>query len=259
MKYTILPFIIAGLSVSVGQANADAPNLRGKTFCFPAKDVPKLVSELAEVKDEYRNIVDVRLQPRFIIKDDGVWPDRFYLAKKGEVVTELPFSRETGAVPNFIPATTARPDTDICVDDPTRAARPEDDEGLYFEMGLSPLFKSTSGKHSFVQLEEAAKDGKKFYKKMLPGALAIFMPDTDYFAIRMINRKAVPTATALTGDVTQDLDIEAVKDMWVISLDDIEDLNADTLVVGGGAYDLQPVPSPKTMRKFGMGDAANAE
>jgi len=217
------------------------------------------VGELAEVKPKRRNIVDVRLQPRFIIKDDGIWPDRFYLAKDGEVVTELPFSRETGAVPTFIAAASERPDTDICVDDPTRADRPEDDEGLYFEMGLSPLFKSTPGQHDVAELEEAAKDGKKFYKKMLPDAVAIFMPDTDYFAIRMIDRDAVPKAIAVSGDVRNPLNMEAVKDMWVISLDDIEEANADRILIEGGAYDLQPVPSPKTLRRFGIGEAANAE
>jgi hypothetical protein len=259
MKYAILPFALTLLWGTVTPAFAEDQKLRGETFCFPAKDVPKLVGELAEVKPKRRNIVDVRLQPRFIIKDDGVWPDRFYLGKDGEVVTELPFSRETGAVPTFIAAATERPDTDICVDDPTRADRPEDDEGLYFEMGLSPLFKSTPGQHDLAELEEAAKDGKKFYKKMLPDAVAIFMPDTDYFAIRMIDRKATPIAIAVSEGVKNPLDMEAVKDMWIISLDDIEDANADRILIEGGAYDLQPVPSPKTLRRFGLGDAANAE
>ena len=256
MKYAILPFTVSLVWGLAAASFAKAPELRGETFCFPVKDVPKLVSELAQVKAKRRNIVDVRLQPRFIIKDEGIWPERFYLAKDGDLVTELPFSRETGAVPNFIAAATARPDADICVDDPTRADRPEDDEGLYFEMGLSPLFKSTPGQHSFAELSEAAKDGKKFYKKMLPDALSIFMPDTDYFAIRMVDHKIIPTANVLTGDTKKPLNLEAVKDMWVMSLDDMEDAGGDTLIINGGAYDLQPVPSPKTLRKFGLGDAA---
>lgn len=258
MKYAILSLAVTLLCMTSGKALADTADLRGETFCFPAKDVPKLVSELAKVKPKRRNIVDVRLQPRFIIKDEGVWPEKFYLAKGGTLVTELPFSRETGAVPSFIAAATARPDTDVCVDDPSRAERPKDDEGLYFEMGLSPLFKSTNGEHSLAELEEAAKDGKKFYKKMLPDALSFFMPDTDYFAIRMINRMAKPTAIGISGNREQSLKLEAVKDMWVVSLDDIKASGANRLTIKGGAYDLQPVPSPKTMRRFGLGEAANA-
>jgi hypothetical protein len=257
MKHVILTLIITIACGIAAPAFADTPALRGETFCFPAKDVPKLVSELAEVKDKRRNIVDVRLDPKFIIKDGGVWPDRFYLAKDGELVTDLPFSRETGAVPSFLPAATERPDTDICVDDPTRAERPADDEGLYFEMGLSPLFKSTPGQHAISELEEAAKDGKSFYKKMLPSVVAMFMPDTDYFAVKMKDRAAVPMVSAETAADIRKLPLEQVKDMWIVSLEDIKDAEAMKIIVQGGAYDLQPVPSPKTLRRFGWGDAVD--
>ena len=145
-------------------------------------------------------------------------------------------------MPNFIEAAIARPDTDICVDDPTRAEKPADDEGLYFEMGLSPLFKSTPGQHSLAELEEAAKDGKSFYKKMLPGALAVFMPDTDYFAIKMVDRKAVPMAKALSGEDEKSLELEAVNDMWVVSLDDIEDFEATHLAVSYTHLTLPTTP-----------------
>ncbi len=259
MKYAKLPFVLMILCGLPSVAFAGDSKLRGETFCYPAKDVPKIVKELAQVKAKRRNIVDVRLEPRFIIKDGGVWPEKFYLAKDGEVVTDLPFSRETGLVPDFISAASTRPDTDICIDDPTRADRPEDDEGLYFEMGLAPLFKTTTGEHSVAELEEAATDAKKFYKKMLPDVVSIFMPDTDYFAIKMVDPKAVPTVFASLAASETQLSLEAVDDMWVVSLDDILEAEAEGLSVRGGAYDLQPVPSPKTLRKFVVRDTANAE
>lgn len=258
MKYAILTLMLMLPFGLAATAHADDETaLRGDTFCFPAKDVPKLVGELAEIKEKRRNIVDVRLEPRFIIKDGGVWPDKFYLAKDGVLVTDLPFSRETGVVPNFIEAASARPDTDICVDDPTRADRPDTDEGLYFEMGLAPLFKSTTGEHNLAELEEAAKDGKIFYKKMLPSVVSLFMPDTDYFAVKMKDRAAVPMVCAHAGGLETKLPLEQVKDMWVVSLADIKDANATNINVKGGAYDLQPVPSPKTLRRYGWGDAVD--
>jgi len=238
-------------------AFAGDDKLRGDTYCYPAKDVPKIVGELAEVKAERRNIVDVRLQPRFIIKDGGIWPEKFYLAKDGELVIDMPFSRETGAVPSFIEAASAHPDSDICIDDPTRADRPEDDEGLYFEMGLAPLFKATTGKHSVAELEEAAKDAKKFYKKMLPSVVSMFMPDTDYFAIKMIDRTAVPTAFISLNESETELPLVLVDEMWVLSIDDIAEVEGASLTVRGGPYDLQPVPSPKTLRKFVVRGAAD--
>lgn len=249
MKYAILPFVLSVLCGTSSAAYAGDVKLRGETFCYPAKDVPKIVGELAKVKPKRRDIVDVRLNPRFIIKDGGVWPEKFYLAKAGEIVTDIPFSRATGAVPTFIEAASARPDTDICIDDPTRAHLPPD-EGLYFEMGLAPLFKTTNGQHSIAELREGAKDAKKFYKKMVPDIVSIFLPDPEYFAIRMADRTAVPTAFANTGHSEVALPLVAVNDMWVVSLNDITDNQAKSLDVRGGAYDLQPVPSPKILRKF---------
>ena len=259
MKYAILPFLLTAICSVPSVAFAGDDKLRGDTYCYPAKEVPKIVGELAEVKPERRNIVDVRLQPRFIIKDGGIWPEKFYLAKDGEFVIDMPFSRETGAVPNFIEAASANPDSDICIDDPTRADRPEDDEGLYFEMGLAPLFKTTTGLHSVAELEEAAVDAKKFYKKMLPGVVSMFMPDTDYFAIKMIDREAVPAAFASLEQSETELSLVALDDMWIVSLDEIAEIEGANLRVKGGAYDLQPVPSPKTLRKFVMKNAADEE
>ena len=252
-----IPALLVTLSTALAAPAFADEDLRGETFCFPAKDVPKLIDELAEVDEDRRDIVDVRLEPRFIIKDGGVWPDRFYLADEGELVTDIPFDRETGATPTFIEAATARPDTDICVDDPTRADRPADDEGLYFEMGLSPLFHNETGEYTLAELEEGAKDGKKFYKKMLPGVVAMFMPDTDYFAVKMEEIGAKPSVAALTANGETPLTLESVKDMWIVSLDEIEDLDATGMVIRGGKYGLQPVPSPKTLRQFGWGDATD--
>jgi len=213
MKYAKLPFVLMILCGLPSVAFAGDSKLRGETFCYPAKDVPKIVKELAQVKAKRRNIVDVA---------------------------------------------STRPDTDICIDDPTRADRPEDDEGLYFEMGLAPLFKTTTGEHSVAELEEAATDAKKFYKKMLPDVVSIFMPDTDYFAIKMVDPKAVPTVFASLAASETQLSLEAVDDMWVVSLDDILEAEAEGLSVRGGAYDLQPVPSPKTLRKFVVRDTSRS-
>jgi len=124
-------------------------------------------------------------------------------------------------------------------------------------MGLAPLFKETTGLHSIAELEEAAKDAKKFYKKMLPDIVSMFMPDTDYFAIKMIDRTAVPTAFASLNESETELSLVPVDEMWVVSLDDIMEIEGASLNVRGGPYDLQPVPSPKTLRKFVIKAAAD--
>ncbi len=254
MKYAITLLAVTVSALTFQTTFAKDVKTRGETFCFPAKDVQKLVEKLSTIEAKRRDVVDVRLKPRFIIKDGGIWPERFYLAEDDAVLMELPFSRETGDVPNFLMAAVANPDSDICIQDPTRAERPEDDEGLYFEMGLSPYFKTATGTHNLVDLEKAAKDGKKFYKVMLPGWAALLMPDADYFAIKMLEPGTTPMAFTSTANGEVAIESEVVKEMWVVSLDDIEAASGSNLIVRGGAYNMQPVPSPKNLRRFGWGE-----
>jgi|GEM_PF-1018357 len=237
----------------VSPASAKAVETRGETFCQPTKKAVKIVDELSEVKEEYRDVVDVDIDPRFLIKDGGVWPERFYLSEDGKSVKDLPFSKEDGRVNGFMASARAYPNTEICIDDPTRAKRPADDEGLYFEMGLSPFFHNRSGRYDMEELKEGTKDGKNFYKKMIPGALSMFMPDTDYLAVKYEDRSAPLRAYVVLDGVETLMKGEKVKDFYVISFKNMEDWDAEGLVVKGGAYNLQPVPSPSVMRRFGWG------
>lgn len=234
-------------------AGAASVEKRGENFCFPTKKAIKVVDELSEVKSQYRDVVDVNIDPRFLIKDGGVWPDEFYLGEAGKPVKVLPFSKTDGRVDGFMAAARAYPETDICVDDPTRADKPADDEGLYFEMGLSPYFHNHSGHYDMAELKEGTEDGKKFYKKMIPGALAMLMPDTDYLAVKYEDSSAPLRAYVLLDGVETLMKGEKLKDFYVISFKDMEAWKAEGLVIKGGPYNLQPVPSPSIMRRFGWG------
>jgi hypothetical protein len=135
-----------------------------------------------------------------------------------------------------------------------RADRPHYDEGLYFEMGLSPLFHNPSGRHDMAELKEGTKDGKTFYKKMIPGAVRLFMPDTKYLAVRYNDfRTSGAQIFAQVGETEVPLEAELYKDMHVIAYDDLKDMGASAMIVRGGEYQLQPTVSVKTMRRFGWG------
>ncbi len=233
--------------------HADGPKLRGEVFCFPAKDVTRLVDNLKKVKAERRDVVDVNINPKFLIKDGGDWPERFFLRGKTTEI-DIPVEKPSGLTPSFIKEVYAHPESDICIADKSRANRLEYDEGLYFEMGLSPIFHNSSGRHAMKELEEGAKDGKKFYKKMIPAVVRIFMPDTDYLAVRY-NDLRVDGAEifAQVGDENIKLSAELFKEMHVVALDKLQDMGASGLIVKGGAYHLQPTVSVKTMKKFGWG------
>ncbi len=246
-------FLVGCAFLILSPENAIAGEKRGEIFCQPTKKAIKIVDELSEVEERYRDVVDVDIDPRFLIKDGGVWPERFYLSEAGRSVKDLPFSKEDGRIEGFMDSARAYPETEICVDDPTRADRPADDEGLYFEMGLSPFFHNRTGHYSMEELKEGTKDGKNFYKKMIPNALTMFMPDTDYLAVKYEDKATPFRAYVILDGVETLMKGEKVKDFYVISFKNMEDWGAEGLVVKGGAYNLQPVPSPSVMRRFGWG------
>jgi len=231
-----------------------ASETRGEIYCFPTKGVPKLIERINAIDDKRRNIVDVDIDPKFVIKDGGVWPDAFYLAKDGEILIDLPMSRETGRVPKFLEAIIAEPTSDICVLDPTRAHKPVDDEGLYFEIGLSPYFHNPTGEHNIDDIIEGSRDAKSFYKKMIPPAFRMFMPDTTYLAVKYQDKALQTPGTAKIFARVDGQDValesEAFKDFVVVSGKALRKMGASALIVQGGAYDLMPIPSLDIMRKF---------
>lgn len=238
---------------AAAQSDASSKKLRGEIFCFPAKKVPKLVKKLGEVKETRRDIVDVGLMPRFLIKDGGDWPDRFFIrTKTGNI--DIPIKKPSGETPKFLKIAKANPKGDICVADKTRADRLAGDEGLYFEMGLAPLFHNRSGEHDLAELIEGAKDGKSFYKKMVPGPVSVILPDTKYLAVRYddFRRKAMIYARVNGKEIL--LMPEPFKDLHIVPLSTLKDMGASALVVKGGTYQLQPTVSAKLMKKFGWGE-----
>lgn len=253
------------LAPAYAQTSADTKALesshgiRGAIYCYPAKGVPKIVERINAIEAKRRDVVDVNIDPKFIIKDGGVWPKSFYLAKDGEPITYMPFSRKDGRTPTFLAAIAAHPDSDICVDDPTRADKPADYEGLYFEMGLSPQFHTAIGEHDMADIAKGSRDAKVFYKKMIPSIYRIFMPDTEHLAVTYEDPalqapEAQAEIFARVGQVDIPLEFERHKEMFVISGTALAQMGATALIVRGGAYDLQPVPSPSVLRKF---DKAN--
>ena len=249
--------ILAGLlSFGVaGTAQAES-KLRGEVFCFPAKDVPKLVKKLGEVEAKRRDIVDVSLEPKFLIKDGGGWPERFFIRTDTSEL-DVPVEKPSGNTPTFLKTAMDNSGGDVCVADKARANRPENDEGLYFEMGLSPLFHNRSGRHDMPELKQGTKDAKTFYKKMIPAAVRMFMPDTKYLAIRYDDLRLTSQVFASVNGAETALTPELYKDMHVVSFKDLEAMGAEALIIKGGGYQLQPTVSVKTMKRFGWGEDAD--
>ena len=122
MKIRLTP--IALLFLMMPNLTFAADKLRGDVFCFPAKDVPKLVNKLSEVKQEQRDIVDVKLNSKFLIKDGGDWPERFFLRTESSEI-DIPIEKPSGLTPTFLEQANAHPQSCLLYTSPS----PRDQRG----------------------------------------------------------------------------------------------------------------------------------
>ncbi|WP_371396052.1 hypothetical protein [Fretibacter rubidus] len=230
----------------------DREGIKGLTSCFPAKYATEIKDKLADKSEKRRDVVDITFNPQFKIYDGGTLPDRFFL-KLGQ--SEVPFTvTDAGTVPDFSDVVIGGAgEGDICIEDAARQGRPADDEGLYFEMGLTPYFQTSGPRYSLTELEEGTKDGKSLYKTMVPAVARMFMPDTDHLSVQ-VEGDIVPIVTAMKGEqVIGDLKTERYGEGYIFALDDVEDMGADAVEIST-PHKLAPVPSIKTMRRFGIGE-----
>ncbi len=241
---------LTGTPAQADDFNKDG--VRGDSYCFPAKYAAKTIRAMANIPSEKKDIVAVNMKPKFRIYDGGDLPDRYYIIDQE---TSLDFTvTPNGDVTDFIDIVSqANQSADLCIDDPARAGLEYDDESLYFEMGLTPFYKNTSGRHDITDLKKGSKDGRFHYKKMIPSAIRFFMPDTRCLHIRYEAVDNIPQIFADVSGTLKPIKTEYYNEGYILHLDDLEKINADALIIQGGAYKLSPVPSIKTMKRFGIG------
>ena len=111
-----------------------------------------------------------------------------------------------------------------------------------------------------TELKEGTKDGKSFYKKMIPAAVRMFMPETNYLAVNYDDlRVSGAEIYARVDGKDIPLTAELYKEKHVVSFKQLKDMGANALIVKGGAYSLQPTVSVKTMKRFGWGPEEDEE
>ncbi len=259
MRHIFSAAIMSASMLAFSAASADdydREGVRGEVYCFPTQDAVETVTKLQGAKEDRKDVVAPPLTPRFRIFDGGELPQGFFLrGDDNQVLTDIPVQPD-GTTPAFISKIfSAEQGSDICIQDNTRIGRPGDDEGLYFEMGLTPVFKNISGRYAIDELTEGCKDGKSLYKKMVPAAVRILMPSADHLSLTYETEDTPFQATAYKdGEALPEIETEIYNEAYVFDLEELEDIGADTLVISGGAYSLSPVPSVKTMKKFGIGE-----
>jgi len=246
----LIGFGLMGTSAQADDFNKEG--IRGDSYCFPAKYAAKTIRAISKVSPERKDVVAVNMKPQFLIYDNGSLPDKYYIVDQDQTI-DLTINSD-GQVPDFIEKVSqADAGAELCIDDPARAGLSNDDESLYFEMGLTPFYKNRSGRHDMAELAEGTKDGKSQYKKMIPAAARLFMPDTRCLHIKYDKQDTPPQILASVGGQLLPIETEYYNEGYVLHFDDLIKMDAEALIIQGGSYKLSPVPSVKTMKRFGIG------
>ena len=247
----ILPLALILFTSFVAPAfAADGDDIRKATECRPAKDIIKLFSKFDKLKPGQRDTVDAIFDTKFIV-ENGPFPDRLYYSHDG---IEMPFTiSPDGAVPDFAKITKQPQDGDLCIDDPTREGLHREEDGLEFSVDFDVKFKNMSGAHSLAELKDGAKDGKSFYKKLMPGPMKLMVPTLTYVSVTYDDASTAPDIQALKdGAPVEGLIIEPFGTTSVISLKHLEEIGAEGLKITGGAYMMEPSPSIEKMKSMGF-------
>lgn len=230
-----------------------SPELREETRCFPAENIVKFISRFDGLKDSQRDSVDSNFNPSVEILDDGALPDRLYF--KSGTVEETVLMEEDGQLPTFISrAKTADEETEICIQDKSRAGTPVDSPGAGLSMSFNIRYINRDGSYDMAELADGLKDGKSFYKKMVGGPAALLVPNMTHLVVSYEDEQVTPQIEAFNGDVRIDgLVTEPFDGAYVVTFKDLKKLGATHLKISGGDHFISPAPSIKTMKKFGIG------
>jgi len=243
------------LSAPIGYADdeEEAVELRKETSCFPAEGIADFMKRFDELDASRTDTVHAVFEANISIRDEGGFPDRFYL-KSGDEENTLSFDDE-GIVQDFTPLIKAAPDgTEICMQDKARAGTSGDQPGVTFNLPVSIRMKNQSGTYDIAELQDGLKDGKAFYKKMVGGAMALLVPKMTHVVIAYEDEATPLDFTVFKGDEPIAApESEAFNGGHVIRFKDLKKAGVTTLKVGGGAHTINPAPSVKTMKKFGIG------
>jgi len=221
--------------------------------CFPAKGLVKMVRKFKGLKPD--RIDTVNTVPTMIIKttDGGAMPERVFFRNGGEE-TGFNFD-ESGNVTDFKKIGDLSKKGELCMQDKIRAAKPDGESGIEMDIDFDVLFRNKSGTHTMAELLDGTKDGKSHYKKMFPGPMSIFVPKMTHVGIEYQGDDIPPQISAMkAGQKLDGLTSELFGGVYVVGIEQLQGLGADSLGVAGGAYTLTPMPSVKKMKALGFSE-----
>ena len=245
---------------------SEAEDMAAGIKCMPAKKIIKMTRKFDKLKPEKRDTVGAVPEMKLSTTGDGTLPDRVYFRTE---TAEQAFNMDAdGSVTDFDRIGTMDKNGELCIQGKHFADKDGKGYkkiGINLSMDFDVLFKNTSGTHTIAELLDGAKDGKSHYKKMFPGPMALLVPKMTHVGVEYLAKDAAlaglsPQIFATKGgDKLTGLLVESFGGMFVIGLEDLQNLGADGLKVEGEKYQLLPIPSIEKMKSLGYTEDGDGE
>lgn len=274
-KHLMIKFILTGTAICTAllassATASEAEDMAVGIKCLPAKKIVKLVRKFDGMKPEKKDTVRAFPEMQLSASEGGALPERIYFR---DGTSEHKFNMdEDGIVTDFARIGTMNKKGELCMQGQQFIGTENGASGINLSMDFDIRFKNTSGEHTMAELIDGTKDGKAHYKKIVPGPMAIMVPKLAHVGVTYSGDAEI-TLTGITqaeitkpeiyavksGSKIDGLLVEKFGDMFVISIENLQDLGADALKIEGGEYTLNPIPSIEKMKKLGFGQSGNKE
>jgi hypothetical protein len=255
------PIVVSSLFVALAvssqaTASEDDDKLAG-IKCFPAKQIVKIVNKFAEMKPEHTDTVKSEPEMNLEVLDDGVLPEKVYYRLDGDE-TEFQLA-ENGAVTDFGKIGGLSKKGEMCIQDKTRVDAEEGEDRFSLGVKFDVRFQNKTGPYLIAELKDGLDDGKRHYKKLVPGPVKLLMPSMTHVGVTFLDDEDAPNplnkVVARKGDQILDgLMVEDFAGMSMVEVAHLEDLGADTLVIEGSPFNMMPLASVEKLKKFGFAD-----
>jgi len=254
MKFILLGTTLCTAFLSGNAFASEVKDMAAGIKCLPANKIIKLASKFDSMKPEKKNTVSVTPEMQLTASEGTTLPERVYF-RAGTSEHKFNMDKD-GVVTDFARIGTMNKKGELCMQGQQFIGKAEGESGMNLSISFDIRFKNSSGSHSLAQLIDGAKDGKSYYKKMFPGPMSIMVPKMTHVGITYLDNleTAKPNIyAAKAGNKIDDLLVEQLSSMYVVSIKDLKNLGADTLKIDGGKYQLTPIPSIEKMKKLGFG------
>ncbi len=255
--------LMPNLAYGADEGDMAAKDLAAGIKCMPAKKIIKMTRKFDKLKPEKRDTVGVVPEMKLSTTGGGTLPERVYF-RTG--TAEEAFNMDAdGWVTDFERIGTMDKKGELCMQGKQFIGKQDKDAGINLSIDFDILFKNTSGTHTVAELQDGAKDGKSHYKKMFPGPMALMVPKMTHVGVVYLVEDAAfaslsPQIFATNdGEKLSGLLVENFGGMFVIGLEDLQNLGADGLKIEGEKYELTPIPSIEKMKSLGFADAGGED